>query len=91
MSNAIICCSCGSTPDYCKKSLAIIYPERKDAPTYIGSKVKELVGKVPDDSEMGRKLSTLVGRRGRYGEYYEWDEAGNIVEAWNLLRSRRLA
>lgn len=90
MSEAIICCSCGSVPDYCRKALSILRPELKEVTTYAGPKVKELTGRVSADSEMGQKLAALIVRRGRYGEYYRWDEQGNVIEAWNLLRTRRI-
>jgi len=89
---AIFCCACGSVPDYCKKSFKILFPGEQLPQMYIKSKAKDLLDTIPIDSEAYKQI-TLVAlkKRGRYGNYMEYDENGVILDYWNLLKSRRIA
>lgn len=89
---AIICCACGSVPDYCKKSFKVLFPKENLPPIYIKSKAKDLLATIPNPSEAYKQIElTALKRRGRYGNYIEYDEKGDILDYWNLLKSRRIA
>lgn len=88
---AIICCACGAVPDYCKKSFRVLFPDKEVPPLYIKNKAKDLLTTIPNPSEAYTQVElAAVKKRGRYGNYIEYDEDGNIIEYWNLLKSRRI-
>lgn len=88
---AIICCACGSVPDYCKKSFKILFPDIPVPPLYIKSKAQVLLDALPKNSEAHKQIElAAIKKRGRYGNYIEYDDEGNIIDYWNLLKSRRI-
>lgn len=90
MSDAIVCCACGSVPDYCKKSFKILFSKESLPQLYIKDRAKELLETVPAESELHLQVSRILRRKGRYGFYFEYDETGHILDYWNLLKSRRV-
>ncbi len=87
---AIICCACGAVPGYCKRSFKILFPNEPVPPLYIKSKAKELLEALPKTSEAYAQIDMVVKKRGRYGNYIEYDEDGAVIDYWNLLKSRRI-
>lgn len=87
---AIVCCACGSVPDYCKKSFKILFPGEELPPLYIKSKAKDILAELPETSDTYAQISLILRKRGRYGFYFEYDKSGNILDYWNLLKSRRV-
>lgn len=88
---AIISCACGSVPDYCKKSFKILFPKEEVPPLYIKSKATALLDALPKGSEAYKQIElAAIKKRGRYGNYIEYDEDGRILDYWNLLKSRRI-
>lgn len=90
MSKAIICCSCSSVPNYCKKTYAILFPKTDTPPVYLSKKILPFADSFPKGSEVHDYLYQFGKRRGRFGYFIEWKDDGALVQVWNLLRSKKL-
>lgn len=87
---AIVCCACGSVPKYCESSFKAQFPGELVPKMYIKNKAVELLDALPAKSNMHDQITLILKRRGRYGFYFEYDEDGNILSMWNLLKHRRV-
>lgn len=87
---AIVCCKCSSIPDFCKKAFKVLRPDSPVPAIYMGTEITRLIAELSPQTEIEQKLLGLSSKRGRYGYYFEWDEKGEVLFAWNLLQSRRI-
>lgn len=86
---AILACACGSVPDYCKRSYRILFPDERVPVVYIKKKALPLLEDIPKESAMAKRIEKILRDRGRYGFYFEYNEEGEIIDEWNLLKHKR--
>lgn len=87
---AIVTCACAGAPKYCESSFKVLFKGEPLPTMYIKSKARDILESVPKESKMYEELSTILRKRGRYGFYFEYNEKGEILDYWNLLKSRRM-
>ena len=91
MMEAILICSCSGVQEKAKTSFKIIFPDREQPAIHRGRDiVKKLADKYPG-TNLGRYLSAISKKSGRYAYYIKADEDYNIVESYDLFTGKRLA
>ena len=88
---AIVTCACAGAPRYCQSSYKVLFPNEELPTMYIKEKAKAILESVPEDSKMYQELAKILRKRGRYGFYFEYNDQGEILDYWNLLKHRRVA
>ena len=88
---AIVTCACAGAPRYCQSSYKVLFPNEELPTMYIKEKAKAILESVPEDSKMYQELAKILRKRGRYGFYFEYNDQGEILDYWNLLKQRRVA
>lgn len=89
---AILSCSCAGTPKYCESAYRALFPNEKRVPVvYIKNRARPLLEDVPRKSRAYEELLSVMRRHGKYGFYLEYNEEGEILDYWNLLKSRRVS
>lgn len=90
MAKVILSCKCSGAPKYCESSFKSTFPDAPLPTFYLGGKAADLFEFLPNPSEMRKQIEIILKKRGRYGFYYEYDEDGNVLKCWNLLKHKEV-
>lgn len=85
----IFCCACGGVPRLCRTAYTILFQDEPPE-LYKKERIRQIIEKLPKESEAYRFVDTTLKKKGRYGFYLEYDESGRILDCWNLLKQRRV-
>ena len=87
---AIVTCACAGAPKYCQSSYKVLFPNEELPTMYIKEKAKAILESVPSTSELYEEVAKILRKKGRYGFYFEYNDQGEILDCWNLLKHRRV-
>lgn len=90
MSGFIICCDCGDTPRYSVETYKIMGKTSKIPQVFTSDKAYLALRELPRGSNVFKFVETLMRGKGKYSFYLEYDDDGNVMRHWDLLKADKL-
>lgn len=88
----ILSCKCGDTPKFAEDAYSLLFPGESTTPEQVVGeyKIGLVATRFSPSSEARQYISGLAQTKDRFAIYLSVDEAGNIIETYNLLTGNRI-
>ena len=84
-------CSCSGVRERAEAGFKILFPKDETPNVYRGEAAIIKVAHANSGTNLGEYLTAISKMNGRFAYYVESDDAGNVIDNYNLLTGKKVA